>query len=126
MRPHRDPLAAEGARARPQHQVEGILGIDGQAADLGALHDRGPRDVARLLVVAEQRQGDDVRGGMLDGVPLEDDRRLRCIPAAEDRRRGLGLAKGMVDGILEREEGGLRLLLGREVARDGDVDDAAG
>lgn len=101
--------------------MEGVLLINGQAADLGALHDRGSRDVASLLVISEEGERDHVGRGMLDGVPFEDHGGLGCVSTAEDWRLGLGSSKGVVDGILEGGEVCLRFLLGIKVARDGDV-----
>lgn len=125
MGAHDDLLAAQGAGRRAQDEVEGVLGVDGETADLGAVHLEGPGDVAGLLAVAVQRQGDEVGGGQVDGVPLEDDRGLGGIAAAQDGRAGLGGAKGREDAVLEGGESLVRLGLGRVVAGDGDVHDGA-
>lgn len=122
---HDDLLAAHGAGRRAQDEVEGVLGVDGEAADLSTVHLQGPRDVAGLLAVAVQRQRDEVGGGEVDGVPLEDDRGLGGIAAAQDGRARLGGAEGGEDAVLQRGESLVGLGLGRVVAGDGDVDDGA-
>lgn len=60
MRPDYELLAGERARRRPQDELEAILGVHGEAADLGALHHQGVRDVACLLPIAEKAQADHV------------------------------------------------------------------
>ena len=126
MRPHRHLVAGIGAGGRPQNQVEAILGVESQAADLGALHLHGPGDVASLLAVAVEAQGDEVGGGQVDGVPLEDDGGLGGIAAAEGGRDRLGGAKGVVDAPLQGAKLGLGGIFLGNVLADGDVDDAAG
>lgn len=126
MRLHSNPLAGKGASCGPEDKVEGVLGVDGQAANLGAVHLHGSGDRARLLAVAVKAQGYQVGGRQLDGVPLQNDRGLCGIAAAEDRGGGLTGAEGAVYLVLELAE--LLLcdgLLGLVLA-DGDVDDAAG
>lgn len=81
--------------------MEGVLGVDGQPRDLGAVHLQGPRDVAGLLAIAVQGQGDEVGSGEVYGVPLEDDARLRGVQAAEDRPRGGLGAEGGEDAVLK-------------------------
>ena len=44
---------------------------------------------------------------MLNGVPFENHRGLRCVSTAEDWCLGLRGSEGVVDGILESDEGGL-------------------
>jgi hypothetical protein len=44
---------------------------------------------------------------MLNGVPFEDHRGLRCVSTAENWGLGLGGSKGVVDGVLEGDERGL-------------------
>jgi hypothetical protein len=63
---------------------------------------------------------------MLDRVPFQDHRGLGCVSAAENRRLGLRCSEGVIDGILQRDERGLGFLLGREVARDGNIYYASG
>lgn len=126
MCPHGHALADKGAGAGAQDQVEGVLGIDSKAADLGAVHLKRTGDIASLLAISVEAQGHEVGGGELNGVPFEDDRSLGGIAAAEDGGDGLRGAKRVVDLILEGAEcavgGGF---LGR-VLRDVDVDDASG
>lgn len=45
-------LAGEGASGGAQDQVERVFSVDGETADLGAVHLQGARDVAGLLAVA--------------------------------------------------------------------------
>jgi hypothetical protein len=59
------------------------------------------------LVIAEEGQGNHVGSGMLNWIPFENHRGLRCVSAAEDGSLGLGSSKGVVDGILEGNKGGL-------------------
>ncbi len=123
---HDELLAAHGAGGRSQHQVERVLGVDGKTTDLGAVHLQGLGDVADLLAVAVQRQGDEVGGGQLDGVPFEDDGGLGGIAAADEGGAGLGGAEGGDDLVLEGGESLVGLGLGGVVAGDGDVYDGAG
>lgn len=126
MCPHRHAIADKGAGAGAQDEVEGVLGIDSEAADLGAVHLKRTGDVACLLAISVEAQRHDVGGGELNGVPFEDDRSLGGIAAAEDGGDGLRGAKRVIDLILKGTEcavgGGF---LGR-VLRDVDVDDASG
>lgn len=126
MRPHRQLLAGVLPRARAQHQVEDVFGVDGQAADLGAGEVERARDAAGFAAVAVQAEGADGGGGELDGVPFEDDGGLRGVAAAEEGGGRGGLPVGGEDGGLQGEEGGLGGGFGGVVARYGYVDDAAG
>ena len=126
MGAHVQLLAGVGARARAQHQVEDILGVDGQAADLRAGDLQRPRDVAGFAAVAEQGERAQRGGCEGDGVPFQHDGGLRRVAAAEDGGRGGVEAVGGGDGGLEVVEGGLGGGFGGVVARDGDVNDAAG
>lgn len=106
--------------------MEHVLGVDGQAADLGAVHLQRAGDVACLLVVAVQRQGDEVGGGELDGVPFQHDACLGCVAAAEDWAGGfVGTERGK-DLVLQGAEGALGCDFGGRVPADGDVDYGAG
>lgn len=103
--------------------MECVLGVDGQARDLGAVHLQRAGDVAGLLAVAVQGERDQICRREVYGVPFQNDGGLGGIAAAEDRGGGKGGAKGVVDLILE----GLEALLGSVflggVSSDGDVDD---
>ena len=118
--------AGVGARGRAQHQVERVLGVDGEAADLGAVHLEGPGDVPGLLAVPVQRQRDQVGGRELDGVPLQHHGRLRRVAAPQGGRRRLRRPERAEDPVLQRRELLVRLGLGVVVARYRDVDDGAG
>lgn len=119
-------LARVRAGACAQHQVEDILGVNGQAADLGARDVHGPRDGAGLAAVAEEGERAQRGGRESDGVPFEDDGGLCGVAAAQDgRRRGVQTI-GVGDGGLQVEESGLRGSFRGVVTRDSDVDDAAG
>lgn len=119
-------FACSRAGACPQNQVEAVLGVDGQAADLGAVHLQRPRDVAGLLPIAVQAQRYQVGGSELDRVPFQDNGSLRRIAAAQDWRSWLGGAKGLEDAVLERAKlvFGSGFLCG--VAANGDVHDTTG
>lgn len=60
---HDDLVGAKGTGGGPQDEVESIIGIDRQTTDLGAVHLQGARDIAGLLAVAVQGEGDEVGGG---------------------------------------------------------------
>lgn len=89
MSPDSDAVARECAGTRPQHEVEGVFGVDRQTADLGAVHGQWPRDVAGLLTIAVEAQGYQAGRGKSDGLPLENDGGLCGIAAGEDRCCGL-------------------------------------
>lgn len=126
MRLHLDFVARVGARGGAQDQVEGVVGVHGEPGDLGGVHLQRLGDRARLVVVAVQRQADQVGRRELDGVPLEHDGGLGCVAAAQGRGRGQGGAEAIVDLVLQGLEALLGGGLGGEVAADGDVDDGAG
>lgn len=88
-----DLLAGFYAGGSAQNQMEGIFGVDSKAADLGAVHVQGPRDVPSFLAIAIKGEGDEVGSGELDRVPLEDYRGLGGIAAAEDGRARFGCAE---------------------------------
>ena len=119
-------LAGVGASARAQHEVEDVLGVDGQAADLGAGDLQRARDGAGLAAVAEEGERAQGGGREGDGVPFEYDGRLGRVAAAQDGGRRRVEAVGRGDGGLEVVEGGLGGGFGGVVARHGNVDDAAG
>jgi hypothetical protein len=126
VRPDGDLVAGVRPRRGAQDEVEDVLRVDGQAADLGRVHGLRARDVAGLLPVAEERQRDDVGRGEVDGVPFEDHRGLGGVAAAQLRgRRGFG-AEGGVDLVLQPAEGELGRGLGGGVAGYRDVDYGAG
>lgn len=121
-----DLFANVSAGGCPQDEVERVFGIDRKTTDLGAVHLKRSRDVASLLAVAVQAQGDQVGSSQLDRVPFQDDGSLGRISATEcGLRRFLG-AKRLVNALLQ----GTEFLLGRGlfggVLGDVDVDDAAG
>lgn len=104
--------------------MEGVLGVEGEAGDLGAQLVLG--DGAGLVAVAVEAEAAQLGAREVDGVPFEDDAGLRGVAAAEDGRGGRLGAEGGVDVGLQ---GGELLVgdgLGVLVAADVDVDDAAG
>lgn len=123
---HLQLVAAESACAGPEHQVEDVFGVDCQSAELGAVHFGGPGYGARLAAISVQSQASELGRGDVYRVPLEDDRGLGGIAAAQDGRGGLALAKGAEDVGLERMKlGGLvRLFFG--VSGDFNVHNAPG
>lgn len=100
MRSHRYTLTGIGTGAGAQNKVEGVLSVDGETTNLGAVHLQRSGDVSSLLAVAVQAQGDEVSRGELDGVPFEDNGSLGCIAAADSRSRRFGCAKRVEDLIL--------------------------
>lgn len=95
-------VARKCAGRGAQHQVEDVLRVDSQSADLGALHRSRPRNVASLLSIAEEREGDDVGSTARDDIPFQDDRGLCGIATAQSRWDGFRRAKGGVDAVLQR------------------------
>lgn len=77
-------LAGERARRCPQDELEVILGVHGETTDLCALNDRGLRDVARLLSIAEEAQTDHIGRCELDRVPFEHDRGLSGVATSQN------------------------------------------
>lgn len=95
-----DLLAGGSAGGGAQDEMEGVLSVDSKSADLGAVHLQGARDIPGLLAVAVEGQGDEVGGGEIDRVPLEDDGGLGSIAAAQDGLGGLGGAERTEDAVL--------------------------
>ena len=120
-----DLVAGQGAGRCAQHQVECVLGVDGQAGDLGRVHGGRFGDVASLLAVAVESQADQVGGRHVDGVPLEDHAGLGGIATAEVGGLGLGSTEGIEDLVLESAEGAFGVVFRGEVAANGDVDNGA-
>ena len=120
-------VAAVGPAGRAQHQVECVLGVDGQAADLGREHVHGPRDGAGFAAVAVEREGFQGRGREDDRVPFQDEGGLgRIATDAEFGCFGRGEAVFLEDCFLEGGEGRVRLFFRGVVLGDSDVDDRAG
>lgn len=120
-----DLLAGQGAGCCAQHQVECVLGVDGQARDLGRVHGGRFGNVAGLLAVAVKGETDQVGGCEVDGVPLEDHAGLGGIATAEVGSLGLGGTEGVEYLVLEGAEGAIGFVFGGNVAGDGDVDNGA-
>lgn len=118
-------LGPERTGARAEDEVERILGVHSQTADLGTVHMQRAGNVSSLLAVAVQTQRDQVSRGQLDRVPFQYDGSLGGIAAAQDGDRGLGGAEGFEDLVLKGREAGFGCGLGFGVARDSDVDDGA-
>lgn len=63
-------LAAECACTRLEYQVEDVFGVDGQTAQLGAVHIAGLGDSACLAAIAVQGEAAQLGGSDVNGVPL--------------------------------------------------------
>ena len=79
----------------------------------------------RLVAISEKGEGTQLSSCNVNGIPFQDYGGLGSIPTAENGGRGCALAKGAVDGGLEGVKGGCRISLRLEIARNGNVDDAA-
>ena len=122
MRADCDTRAGVGTCRRAQHQVEGVLRVDGETTYLRRVHGERLGNGACFLAIPVQRQGDQIGGGELEGVPFEDDGGLGCVADAEGGRgRGVG-AEGGEDLVLQVAECALRGCFRGFVARDVDVD----
>jgi hypothetical protein len=119
-------LGLVGAGRGAEHQVEGVLGVDGEAADLGASRLERARYRAGFRAIAVQRERLDGGGGQVDRVPFEDEGSLGRVAEPEDRRGRRLDAVRVENAFLERLEGGCAGRFGRLIARYCDVDDAAG
>lgn len=106
--------------------MERVVRIDSQTGDLSAVHRQRSRDVASLLAITVETQGQQVRGGQLDGVPLEDHGGLGRIAAVQDGDGGFVGAEGGEYLVLQGAEVGLGGGFFGVVLADGDVDDGAG
>lgn len=80
--------------------MEGVLRIDSQTADFGAVHLQRSGDISSLLAISIQAEGHQVGGSKLNRVPFEDNRRLSGIATPKGGTHGLGGAKGVEDAIL--------------------------
>lgn len=117
-------LGAVLASRSAQHQVECIFRVQSQTRDLGAQLILG--DCACLVAIAVQAEAAELRRREIDRVPFEHNARLSCIAAAKHGRRGRFRAEAVVDVGLKGRELLVGDCLGVEVARNVDVDDAAG
>lgn len=85
--------------------MEGVLGVNGQTADLGAACLEGAGYGASLGVVAVEGERFQGCGGQIDGVPFENKGSLSSVSQAEDRRGWRLDAVGIQDALLQGLEG---------------------
>lgn len=106
--------------------MEGILGVDCQTADFCATRFEGPRYRAGFRAIAVEGEGFQGCSSQIDRVPFQHQGRLGCISKTEDGWGGRLDAVGVQDTLLKCLECCCTRLLGRKVARNSDVDYAAG
>lgn len=119
-------LGLVGASGGAQDQVEGVFGVDGETADLGAACLKGTRYRAGLGAIPVEGERFERGSGQVDGIPFQDQGGLGCVAEAQDGRRGRLDAVGVQDAFLEGLESGGAGSFGIVVARDGDIDDTTG
>jgi hypothetical protein len=107
-----------------QHQVKSVLRVQSQTRDLGAQLVLGDR--ACLVAIAVQAQTTKLRRREIDRIPFEYNARLGRVAASKHGSRWRFGAEAVVDVGLEGRELLVGDCLGVEVARNVDVDDAAG
>ena len=98
---NRELFATVLSRARPQHEVERVFGINRQSANLCTRDLQRPGYTARLAAIAVQTQRPYFGSRELDGIPFQHDGCLGGVAATKDGWGGGGLAVGAVDGGLE-------------------------
>lgn len=104
--------------------MESILRVQSQTGDLGAQLILG--DCACLVAIAVEAQATQLRRREIDWIPFQYNARLGRIAAAKHGSRGRFCTEAVVDVGLEGSELLVGDRLGVEVARNVDVDDAAG
>ena len=122
MGPDAQPLAQPSTGTRPQHKLKYVLGVQGQAGNLGAARLKRAGDVPDFAAVAVHGEGAALRRRQRQRIPFEDHRRLGRVAAAEDRRAGRVCAEGLIDlGLQLGERVGGRGF-GSVVARHSHID----
>lgn len=100
--------------------------VNGQTTNLGAARLERAGYRACLGAVAVEGERFEGRSCQVDGIPFKNKRSLSGVSQAQDGRRGGFDAVGIQDALLESLEGRCVGCLSCVVARDGNVNNAAG